>query len=115
MNLDLRYFTLNKLFQTEGHYARHSKIMTTSVLKVLTWCRKAVHLHAKVILKEEEADDGEEVDKKDGQNSGQNNRAAIPRHTLYHIEQGLLSDHQVEQLWRAINVSENRFIQSVCL
>lgn len=59
--------------------------MTKSVIKVLTWCGKAVHLHAKVILKEEEADDREEVHKKYGQNSSQNNRAAIPRHTLYHI------------------------------
>lgn len=66
----------------------------------LTWCTKSVHLHAKVILEEEEADDGEEVDKKDGQDSRENDGAAVPGHTLYHVEQGLLSDHQVEQLSR---------------
>lgn len=69
----------------EGPEKGHSKVRTKSVLKVLTWCRKAVHLHAKIILKEEEADDGEEVHKKYGQNGSQNNRAAILRHTLYHI------------------------------
>lgn len=91
--------------------------MTKSVLTVLTWCRKAVHLHAEVVLEEEEADDGEEVDEEDGQNSCENNRAAIPRHALYHVEQRLLSDHQVEQLWREIGVSEssaNWFIQRNC-
>lgn len=86
-----------------------------SVLFGLTWCRKAVHLHAKVILEKEEADDREEVDKKDGQDGGQNNGAAIPGHTLYYIEQSLLSDHQVKQLWREIDISEsdNRFTVSL--
>lgn len=61
-----------------------------------TW--KSVHLHAEVILEEQKANDREEVDEEDGQNSRQNNRAAIPRYALYHVEQRLLSDHQVEQL-----------------
>lgn len=52
-----------------------------------------IHFHSEVVLEEEEANDGEEVDKKDGQHSCQNNRAAIPRHALYYIEQRLLSDH----------------------
>lgn len=76
--------------------------MTKSVLTfhaVLTWSRKAFHLHAEVVLEEEEANNREEIDKEDGQNGCQNNRAAIPRHALYHVEQRLLSDHQVEQLW----------------
>ena len=34
----------------------------------------------------------------------QDNGAAIPRHTFYHIEQRLLPDHQVEQLWRIIGI-----------
>lgn len=66
----------------------------------LTWCMKSVHLHAEVVLEEEEADDGEEVDEKDGQHSRENDGAAVPGHTLYHVEQGLLSDHQVKQLRR---------------
>lgn len=59
---------------------------------------KSVHLHAEVVLQEEEADDGEEVDEEDGENGGQNDRAAVPRHALYHVEKRLLSDDQVEQL-----------------
>lgn len=71
----------------------------------LTWCRKAVHRHSEVVLKEEEANDREEVNEEDGQNGSQNNRAAIFRHALYHVEQRLLSDHQVKQLWREKNQS----------
>lgn len=66
--------------------------------KVQTWCGKAVHLHTEVILQEEEADDGEEINEKEGQNGSQNDGASVSRHTLDHIEQGLLSDHQVKQL-----------------
>ena len=76
-----------------------------SYTEVLTWCRKTVHLHAEVVLEEEEADDGEEVDEEDGQHSRQNDRAAVPRHALYHVEQRLLSDHQVEQLRRGRSTS----------
>lgn len=67
-------------------------------VEVQTWCRKAVHLHTEVILQEEEANDGEEINEKEGQNGSQNDGAPVSRHALDHIEQGLLSDHQVKQL-----------------
>lgn len=41
--------------------------------EVLTLRMKTVYLHAEINPKEEEADDGEEVDEKNGQNSCQNN------------------------------------------
>lgn len=80
-------------------------------VEVQTWCRKAVHLHTEVILQEEEADDGEEINKKEGQNGGQNDGAPVFGHTLDHIEQGLLSDHQVKQL--STTTTSERFMEQV--
>lgn len=79
-----------------------------TVSEIQTWWRKSVHLHAEVIFEEQKANDREEVDEKDGQNGRQNDGAAIPRYTLYHVEQRLLSDHQVEQLWSKNGIMYNR-------
>lgn len=74
---------------------------------MLTWSRKAIHLHSEVVLEEEEANDGEEVNEEDGQNCGKNDGAAVSRHALYHVEQRLLSDDQVKQLCSESNISES--------
>lgn len=81
-------------------------------VKVPTWYGKAVHLHAEVILQEKEADDGEEVNEKQGQNGCQNDGASVPCHALDDIEQGLLPDHQVKQLSTA--TPSDRFLKQVC-
>lgn len=82
-----------------------------------TWCRKAVHRHPEVVLQEEEADDGEEINEKEGQNGGQNDGASVSCHALDHIEQGLLSDHQVKQLSTTTTITtttSERFGNQVC-
>lgn len=57
-----------------------------------------IHLHSEVILEEEEADDWEEVDEEDGENSSQEDGAAIPCNTLDHVQESFLPGHQVKQL-----------------
>lgn len=47
---------------------------------------QSIHFHREVILQEEEADDGEQVDQDERQNCSQNNGAAIPCDTFDDIE-----------------------------
>lgn len=93
----------------EEHYT--FDMLDLKNVEVQTWCRKAVHLHTEVILQEEEADDGEEINEKEGQNGGQNDGASVSRHTLDHIEQGLLPDHQVKQL--STTITSESFMKQV--
>lgn len=86
-------------------YCRHSHWCCCSLLfgfvqkRILTWCWwQAVHLHAEVVLEEEEANDGEEVDEEDGEHGSEEDGAAIARHALNHVEKRLLADHKVKQL-----------------
>ena len=58
-----------------------------------------VHLKYEVILKEEEADDGEEVDQDEGQQGGQQDGAAVSGHTLDDVEQCLFAVDEVKELW----------------
>lgn len=60
--------------------------------------RQPVHLEDEVILQEEEAHDGEEVDKDERQEGCQQDGAPVPRHAFDDIEQGLLTVDQVKQL-----------------
>lgn len=96
------------------HYFSHYSFLYVGFknVKVPTWYRQAVHLHAEVILQEKEADDGEEVNEKQGQNGCQNDGAPVPCHALDDIEQGLLPDHQVKQLSTA--TPSDRFLKQVC-
>lgn len=57
-----------------------------------------VNLEDKVVLEEEEANDGEEVDENEGQQGGQQDGAAIAGHALDDIEQGLLTVNEVKEL-----------------
>lgn len=57
-----------------------------------------VHLEDEVILEEEEAHDGEEVDKDEGQQGGQQDGAAVAGHALDDVEQRLLPVNEVEEL-----------------
>lgn len=58
----------------------------------------AVHLQDEVILEENVADDGEQVDQDESQHGGQHDGAAIAGHTLDHVQERLLSVHEVEKL-----------------
>lgn len=58
----------------------------------------SVHLQDEVILEENVADDGEQVDQDESQHSGQHNRAPVASHTLDHVQQRLLSVHEVKKL-----------------
>lgn len=60
--------------------------------------RQPVHLEDEVILQEEEAHDGEEVDEDEGQQGCQQDGAPVPRHAFDDIKQGLLTVDQVKQL-----------------
>lgn len=60
--------------------------------------RQWVNLKDEVILKEEEADDGEEVDEDEGQQSSQQDGAAIAGHALNDVEQCLLTVDEVKEL-----------------
>ena len=57
-----------------------------------------VNLEDEVILEEEEADDGEEVDENEGQQGGQQDGAAVAGHALDDVEQGLLTVNEVKEL-----------------
>lgn len=59
---------------------------------------QSVHLQDEVILEEEEAHDGEEVDEDEGQQGGQQDGAAIAGHALDDVEQSLLPVNEVEEL-----------------
>lgn len=60
--------------------------------------RQPVHLQDEVILQEQEAHDGEEVDKDERQEGSQQDGAPVARHALDDIKQGLLAVDQVKQL-----------------
>lgn len=60
--------------------------------------RQPVHLQDEVVLEKEEAHDGEEVDKDEGQQGSQQDGAAIAGHTLDDIKQRLLSVDEVKEL-----------------
>lgn len=57
-----------------------------------------VNLQDEVILEEEEADDGEEVDQDEGQQGSEQDGAAIAGHTLDDVEQSLFPVDEVKQL-----------------
>lgn len=59
---------------------------------------QVVHFHPEVILKEDETDDGEKVDQEESKDCCQDDGAAISCHTFDHVQQRLLSKHQVKQL-----------------
>lgn len=59
---------------------------------------QSVHLHDEVLLQAQEAHDGEEVDEDERQKSRQQDGATVAGDALYHIEQGLLTVDQVEEL-----------------
>ena len=59
---------------------------------------QAVHLQDEVVLEEDIAHDGEEVDQDEGQHGRQHDGAPVARHALDHVQQRLLAVHQVEQL-----------------
>lgn len=56
----------------------------------------SVHLQDEVVLEENVADDGEQVDQDESQYGGQHNGAPVARHALDHVQQRLLSVHKVE-------------------
>lgn len=58
----------------------------------------AVHLQDEIILEENVADDGEQVDQDESQHGGQHDGAAVAGHTLDHVQQRLLSVHEVKKL-----------------
>jgi len=60
--------------------------------------RQPVHLQDEVILQEQEAHDGEEVDEDESQEGCQQDGAPVPRHAFDDIKQGLLTVDQVKQL-----------------
>lgn len=62
------------------------------------WASKPVHFHDEVIPEEEKAHDGEQVDQDDGQNSSEENRAAVTCHTLDDVKESLLTVDQIKQL-----------------
>lgn len=62
------------------------------------WASQPVHFHDEVIPQEEKAHDGEQVDQDDGQNSSEENRAAVTCHTLDDVKESLLTVDQIKQL-----------------
>lgn len=60
--------------------------------------QQPVHLQDEVILQEQEAHNGEEVDKDERQECSQQDGAPVARHALDDIKQGLLTVDQVKQL-----------------
>ena len=58
----------------------------------------AVHLQDEVVLEEDVAHDGEQVDQDERQHGRQHDGAAVARHALDHVQQGLLPVHQVKEL-----------------
>lgn len=58
----------------------------------------AVHLQDEVVLEENVADDGEQVDQDESQHGGQHDGAPVPSHTLDHVQQRLLPVDEVEEL-----------------
>lgn len=62
------------------------------------WASKPVYFHDEVIPEEKKAHDGEEVDQDDGQDSSEENRAAVTCHTLDDVKESLLTVDQVKQL-----------------
>lgn len=57
-----------------------------------------VHLKDEVVLEEEEADNGEEVDQDEGQQGGQQDGAAVAGHALDDVEQRLFAVDEVKEL-----------------
>lgn len=65
---------------------------------------QSVDLKDEVILEEEEANDGEEVDQDEGQQGCQQDGAAIAGHTLDDVEQGLLAVDEVKELQDGVEI-----------
>lgn len=57
-----------------------------------------VDFHDEVIPEEKKADNGEQVDQNDGQDSSEEDRAAVTGHTLDDVKQRLLTVDQIKQL-----------------
>ena len=57
-----------------------------------------VHLHEEVVLEEDEPYDGEEIDEDDRKDSRQQDRPAVLRYRPDHVQQRLLTVHDVQQL-----------------
>lgn len=58
----------------------------------------SVHLQDEVVLEENVANDGEQVDQDESKHSGQHNGAPVASHALDHVQQRFLSVHKVEKL-----------------
>ena len=54
--------------------------------------------HDKVVFKEDESNDGEEVDEDDGQDCRQEDGTSVTCHRFHHVDQGLLSVNHIEEL-----------------
>ncbi len=57
---------------------------------------QAVHLHQEVVTEEHESHDGEEIDEDDGQDGCQQDGATVLGHGPDHVEQRLLTVHDVQ-------------------
>ena len=56
-----------------------------------------LRLRDKVILEEDEADNGEKVDEDDGQDGRQQDGPSVPHHRLHDVDQRLLSVDDVKE------------------
>lgn len=74
----------------------------------------SVHIQDEVVLEENVADDGEEVDQDERQHSSQDNRAPVASHALDHVEQRLLSVDKVEKLRKERKRKSSSLPQSAC-
>lgn len=74
--------------------------------KCFVW--DSVHSQYEVILEDNVADDGEEVDKDECEHSSEHDRAPVSRHTLNHVQQSFLPINQIKQLDRNNSVVRER-------
>lgn len=65
-----------------------------------------------IVFEKDIAHNGEEVDEDKSQHGCQNNGAAIAGHTLYYVQQGLLSVNQIKELERG---RIQRCVSSTCV
>lgn len=63
-----------------------------------SYLRQRVHLHDEVLLEEEEANNGKEVDEDEGEQRRQQDGAPVAGDAFDDIEQGLLTVDQVKEL-----------------
>ena len=61
---------------------------------------ECINFNHEVVLEEDEADDGEEIDEDECKHGSQQDRSSVLRHRTYHIEQRLFLVDYVQQLTR---------------